>query len=156
MLVPMGRRRQHDHDLPPHMHRKVRGGVQRFYYGRAGIALGPDFAAALKRYAELHTAHAAPGTFADAADAYRRDEMGKKAPATQAQYEAQLATLVGIFGSMQLDAIRPKDVADVMAAMTKKRVDAKGRVAASKSFKVMPTTCFRGCVSGATGANIEQ
>ncbi len=127
MLVPMGRRRQHDLDLPPHMHRRMRGGAPRYYYGRLHIALGADFAAALKKYAELHTAHAEPGTFADAAAEYRRLEMGKRAPATQAGYEAQLTTLVGIFGRMQLDEIRPKDVADMMEAIGKRRVDTKGQ-----------------------------
>ena len=37
MSGPMGRRRQSHLELPPHMYLK-RG---RYYYGRAGIALGP-------------------------------------------------------------------------------------------------------------------
>ena len=38
MSDPMGRRRQSHLELPPHMYLK-RG---RYYYGRAGIALGPQ------------------------------------------------------------------------------------------------------------------
>lgn len=127
MAGPMGRRRQHDFDLPPHMHRKVRGGVARYYYGRQSVALGSDFTAALRRYAELHTATPAIATFANAAAAYSRDELPKKAPATQAGYSAQLATLVASIGHMPLEEITPKDVAEVMKALGKKRVDARGR-----------------------------
>lgn len=111
MTAPMGRRRQHDFDLPPHMHRR-RG---RYYYGRNQLALGADFPTALRRYAELHTGFAAPGTFAEAATAYQRDELPRKARKTQNEYERQLATLVRVFGAMRLDAIRPRDVSDYMA-----------------------------------------
>jgi hypothetical protein len=72
MAVPMGRRRQHDHDLPPHMHRKVRGGVARYYYGRQSVALGASFPAALRRYAELHGAEPIAGQFSEAAALYVR------------------------------------------------------------------------------------
>lgn len=123
MAVPMGRRRQHDHDLPPHMHRKVRGGKTRYYYGRAGVALGEDFPAALRKYADLHTAQATRGTFAEAAKLYRRDELPKKAPRTQAGYDAQLTTLTAILGAMPLDTIQPKDVSDVLDAICLKRVE---------------------------------
>ena len=79
MAVPMGRRRQHDHDLPPHMHRKVRGGVTRYYYGRQSVALGASFPAALRRYAELHGAEPIAGQFSEAAALYVREELPRKA-----------------------------------------------------------------------------
>lgn len=111
MTAPMGRRRQHDFDLPPHMHRR-RG---RYYYGRNQLALGADFATALRRYAELHTGASAPGTFTETATEYERQELPRKARKTQAEYQRQLATLVRVFGAMRLEAIQPRDVADYMA-----------------------------------------
>lgn len=111
MSGSMGRRRQHDFDLPPHMHRR-RG---RYYYGRNQVALGADFPAALRRYAELHTGQATPGTFAEAAAAYTRDALPGKARKTQAEYQRQIALLVRVFGAMRIDAIRPRDVADYLA-----------------------------------------
>lgn len=114
MSGPMGRRRKLDLDLPPLMYRK-RG---RFYYGKAGLALGADFPTALRRYAEIHGGSAGPGTFAEAARLYLRDELPKKAAKTASEYERQLATLVRVFGRCPLDggSIRPKDVHDYLAA----------------------------------------
>lgn len=124
MPIPMGRRRQHDHDLPPLMHRRA----GRYYYGRNDVALGPDFAAALRRYAELHTGQHEPGTFAEAANEYQKHELPKKAPKTQAEYERQLGVLRGVFGRFRLDQIRPVHVAEFMAERGIKRTDAKGKV----------------------------
>lgn len=114
MSGPMGRRRQSHLELPPHMYRK-RG---RYYYGRAGIALGADFGQALRRYAELHGGSAGPGTFAEAVRLYLRDELPKKRAKTAAEYERQLGTLAKVFGRCPLDggSIRPKDVHDYLAA----------------------------------------
>lgn len=114
MPGPMGRRRQSHLELPPHMYLK-RG---RYYYGRAGIALGADFGQALRRYAELHGGSAGPGTFAEAARLYLRDELPKKKAKTADEYERQLGTLVRVFGRCPLDggSIRPKDVHDYLAA----------------------------------------
>lgn len=107
----MGRRRQHDFDLPPLMLRRA----GRYYYGRNHIALGADFPAALRRYAELHTGEHVPGTFAEAAAEYLRVELPKKAPKTQDEYQRQAATLVRVFGAMRIASIRTRDVADFMA-----------------------------------------
>lgn len=114
MPAPMGRRRTHDLELPALMYRK-RG---RYYYGRAGIALGGDLGQALRRYAELHTGSAGPGTFAEAVRLYLRDELPKKAAKTADEYERQLGTLVKVFGACPLagGSIRPKDVHDYLAA----------------------------------------
>lgn len=124
----MGRRRTHDHDLPPHMHRKVRGGSVRYYYGRQSIALGSDFPAALRKYAELHALTPTPGTFAEAVTLYRREELHKKAPRTRAGYDAQLSLLLATFGHMPLDSIQPADVSDLLVALGEKRTHADGRV----------------------------
>ena len=134
MPNPMGRRRTRDFDLPPLMIRR-RG---RYYYGRQQIALGADFRAALRKYAELHTGQAPPGTFADAADAYRNAEDGLKArkPKTQAEYERQLDVLVAAFGRMKIDAIEPKDVRAFLRAASVKETDEKGR---TKGGKIVAT-----------------
>ena len=114
MPGPMGRRRTKDLELPPSMYRK-RG---RFYYGKAGIALGADFGQALRRYAELHGGSAGPGTFAEAVRLYTLDELPTKSAKTADEYERQLGTLVKVFGRCPLagDSIRPKDVYDFLAA----------------------------------------
>lgn len=126
MPSPMGRRRTRDFDLPPLMIRR-RG---RFYYGRQQIALGADFRAALRRYVELHTGQSPAGTFADAADAYRKAEDGLRScrPSTQRQYDRQLSVLIGAFGKMRVDAILPMHVRAFMREASKKQVDATGRV----------------------------
>lgn len=102
----MGRRRTRDLDLPARMFRK--GG--RYYYGRAGIALGDDYRAALHRYAELETGQATPGTFADAVKAYREQELPAKARKTQDEYGRQLNTLALVFGAQPLGSIKPMHI----------------------------------------------
>lgn len=120
----MGRRRRQDFDLPPRMHRRA----GRYYYGRNDLALGSDFSAALRKYAEIHTSRHEPGTFSDAVAEYRRLELASKAPKTQREYERQLDVLRGVFGHLRLDAIRPTDVATYLDERSVKRADAKGRV----------------------------
>lgn len=114
MAALMGRRRSPGNsDLPPCVVRKN----GRLYYGRNQVALGPEGLEALHRYAELRgEAPAATGTFADAASRYLRDELKKKAPKTQAEYRRQLATLVRVFGSGPLVAIRPAHVSAFLSA----------------------------------------
>lgn len=117
----MGRRRQHDLDLPPLMTRRD----GRYYYGRNHVALGPDFAAALRRYAELHTGDRTPGTFAEAIAEYEKRELPQKAPKTQAEYRRQIAVLRGVFGKVRLDQLRPAHVAGYLAERAVK-VETKG------------------------------
>ena len=104
----MGRRRTTNLDLPPQMHRKG----QAYYYGRSWTPLGSDFAAALRKYAELHGIPnpAGPATFADAVISYRLKELPKKAAATQKGYDRQLTLLVKVFGTARLHEIKPKHV----------------------------------------------
>lgn len=132
MAGPMGRRRTRDFDLPPLMIRR-RG---RYYYGRRQLALGPDFRAALRKYAELHSGYAEPGTFADAADAYRKapDGLRARAPKTQREYSRQLDVLVSVFGPMRLDRIRPADVREFVRAASERQPGTKrgGPIAATR------------------------
>jgi integrase len=79
----------------------------RYYYGREGLALGSDKRAALHRYADLEAGSAAAGTFADAAAAYRKEELPAKAPKTREEYERQLRTLCVVFGAVPLSELRP-------------------------------------------------
>jgi integrase len=108
MMLAMGRRRTVHHDLPPHMHAKGRA----FYYGRKWVPLGSDFAAALKRYAELHgTLQAGTvATFTDAANHYRAHVLKTKAVKTQREYERQLKRLCKWCGAMPLSTITPAHV----------------------------------------------
>jgi integrase len=119
----MGRRRRHDLDLPPLMYRKR----DRYYYGKAGLALGADLRGALRKYAELHTGESAPGSFPDAVDLYRRDVLHTKAPKTQAEYDRQLETLVSVFRDFRVDEIEPADVFDFWTERSQHRLNAKGK-----------------------------
>jgi integrase len=124
----MGRRRLHDLGLPPLMFQRTNArGVTRYYYGRAGVALGSDFRAALRQYAELHAGEVEPGTFPDAVAAYRRDVLPTKAPKTQAEYDRQLVTLEAVFRDFRVEQITPGDVSDFMIERSKRTVDARGR-----------------------------
>ena len=107
-MPAMGRRRTLHHDLPPGMARKG----ERYYYGRNQVALGPDFRDALLKYADLHSSAQSAATFADAVRGYLRDELSARAPKTQDEYSRQAATLVRVFGAMELAAIRPKHIND--------------------------------------------
>lgn len=141
MAIPMGRRRTRDFDLPPLMIRR-RG---RYYYGRQQIALGHDFRAALRKYAELHTGHAQPGTFADATDLFRKSPQGlcARAANTQVQYSRQLDILVGAFGTMHLDRIHPRDVYDFVRAASVPQDDSnRGGAIAATRMKALLSLVF--------------
>jgi len=127
MAAPMGRRRKRDLDLPPLLYRKERGGRVRYYYGKAGVACGSTLREALRKYAELHAGQVEPGTFEDAVQAYRRDELASKAPATQAGYDRQLDILLPMFRAFRLDEIKPAHVEAMMKELRKVRVDEKKR-----------------------------
>lgn len=132
MPGPMGRRRLHDLGLPPLMFARHGKRGTRYYYGRAGVALGSDFRQALRQYAELHAGEAPPGTFADAVDQYRRDVLPSKASKTQSEYDRQLDTLRFTFGEMAVDQITPKHVADYLRERGVRRVDSKGKATGGK------------------------
>ena len=98
MTSPMGRRRQSNLDLPARMYFR-RG---RYYWGRDNVALGADKRVALHRYAELETGDATPGTFADAVELYRTQELPRKARKTREEYDRQLNALCVVFGHVPL------------------------------------------------------
>ena len=110
MIGPMGRRRQSNLDLPARMYFR-RG---RYYWGRDNVALGADKRVALHRYAELETGDATPGTFADAANLYRAQELPRKATKTREEYARQLNSLCVAFGHVPIDGITPAHVRQYM------------------------------------------
>jgi integrase len=85
-----------------------RGG--RYYYGRNQTALGPDFPAALRKYAELHGATFEAQTFAEVAAEYLKSGTKHLAPKTLREYERQIPRLIRVFGMCGLGAIRPVHV----------------------------------------------
>jgi integrase len=108
----MGRRRTRNHHLPPLMIERA----GRYYYGRNQAALGADFPAALRRYAELHGAAFEPQTFSAVAAEYLLRGTRGLAPKTVREYERQMPTLVRVFGAMPLPAIRPVHVRRYLTA----------------------------------------
>lgn len=137
MATPMGRRRTKDYDLPPHMTRRA----GRYYYGRNQVALGADFPAALRKYAELHTGTPARGTFEMAIAEYIKHELAKKAPKTQTEYRRQLVTLGAVFGAMSLESMTPHHVASFMAARSVKH-DGKGGAIVATREKALLSAVF--------------
>jgi integrase len=136
----MGRRRQHDLDLPQHMYRRD----GRYYYGRNHLALGADLRQALRKYGELATGVAAPGTLADAAEVYKREELPKKAAKTQDEYRRQLGTLVLAFGDHRLDEIEPSMVAAYLRA--------RPRIAGTREKALLSALFNFARITGLTGA----
>lgn len=120
----MGRRRTRDLDLPPLVFRRG----ERYYFGQKGIALGGP-GEWLNAYARLRGEGAAGRTFADAAAAYIRTELARKAPKTQTEYSRQLTTLVRVFGTMPLGSIEPGDVRDFL--------DLRPRIAGTREKAVL-------------------
>lgn len=126
----MGRRRQHDRQLPPRLRRKRRA----YYYvprvdGRQRwIPLGSDYTAALRRYYEIDGAPDRGTTIGDAMDAYARDVLAGKAPKTQADYARYAAMLRPVFGDVRLAAATPSHFAQYLYKRTA-RVSANREIA---------------------------
>lgn len=106
----MGRPRTINKKLPMHMHQKGR----HFYYVIASkwTPLGKDYAVALREWAKIEgRAPEAAGTFAAAAAEWSNTELVKVAAKTQKEYARAIdARLSKVFGTMPLDAIKPRHV----------------------------------------------
>jgi integrase len=108
-MTRMGRPKTTYADLPAHMTAR-RSGERTLYYYQAGaskIALGSDKAFALRRWAEIEGQAGSGTTFSLIARHYARVVMPRKSPKTQKDQTAQLKTLIGAFGHLPLQAIRP-------------------------------------------------
>lgn len=126
--MPVGRRRTKHKNLPARMHLK-RG---RYYYGRNQEFLGDNLADAIKAWAEREAAKAGhrPHTFKDLADEYRKLELHKKAPRTQADYLADLEHLLPVFGNGPLEKFAPV----MIRGYLDKRIDKKtGKIAKTRA-----------------------
>jgi integrase len=125
-MMPVGRCRKTDLDLPPRMRRK--GGA--FYFDGYGkprkwIPLGSDRAVAMAEWARLYapsssSAPAPAGTFEAIAERYRREVLPGKAPKTRQEQDKQLTALVGVFGAMRAADIEPQHVRQYLDARTAK------------------------------------
>jgi integrase len=106
----MPRRRSKHFDLPPHMQRKRFA----YYYVARGkwTPLGSDRNKALLAWAQLEQTEPDESltTLAVVVERYRKDELPKKAPRTQDEYERALKELLPVFGKVKLEAIQPKHV----------------------------------------------
>lgn len=108
------RKRIKDKDLPPRVYRH--GKQYRFIpvdpvTGRntKPIALGPDKAAALRKWAEIVGETASPAqTISGLWERYEREELTRKAKATQVSARQQSKRLLAVFGSMPIQAIEPQ------------------------------------------------
>lgn len=123
----MGRRPSNPNAVPRLRPRK-RGRKVWWYYDhgigpdgkRHEEALGADYAKAIARWAQLEGLRKEDApvvvTFRDVADIYRREEIPKKAPATQKDNARELGRLLAFFDDppAPLDAIEPQHVRQYM------------------------------------------
>lgn len=115
----MGRKRSTHLNLPVRMLARVRSSATYFYYfdGQREIALGKDYVAAVRKWAELEGGNAKQAaatviTFKYAAEKYLlSDTYKRKAPRTQKDNLDELVYLYKIFSEGPLDAIEPHMIA---------------------------------------------
>lgn len=122
----MGRLPTVNKNLPPRMRKRQQKSGKTYYYYDAGgkprkeIPLGPDFVAAVRKWAELEhettPKHLRP-TFRDAAVEYLKVELPKKSDRTQRDNLSELENLYKFFDDPPalLDEIEPQHVRQYMA-----------------------------------------
>ncbi|RSE59023.1 integrase [Alcaligenes faecalis] len=117
----MGRKPTKNTNLPPRMRRRVQRSGRTFYYYDVGgkprkeIPLGPDYVAAIQRWAELEAdvnTLAPVVTFRDAATRYVRDVLPSKAQRTRKDNLTELDILYEFFDNppAALDLIEPQHI----------------------------------------------
>lgn len=106
----------------PRLRVRRAGSLMRYYYDHGIVngkrwrePLGTDYAAAIKRWAELEGEQSVPtarATLRDVADAYRREVIPTKAPRTQSDNMRELVRLLAFFDDppAPLEAIEPQHV----------------------------------------------
>lgn len=109
-MPPMGRKRSSNHDLPPRMH--IKGGC--YYYvtsttPRKWIRLDKSIQVAKQMWASLEGA-GTPGTFESLANKFMAECTPALAENTRKNYAVHSKTLIKVFGSMQLNEIRPHHI----------------------------------------------
>lgn len=113
----MGRKRQSNHNLPPRM--TVKNGW--YYHVSSGkprkwTALGKDLNEARRQWAELEDESIKPedNTFRVIGNRYMREVLPTLRPHTQRDYTQYFKLLDAVFGEINIDQIRPFDVAEYM------------------------------------------
>lgn len=117
----MGRKPTKNTNLPPRMRRRIQRSGRVFYYYDAGgkprreIPLGPDYLAAVQKWAELEADSSTPAptvTFRDAAMRYVRDVLPSKAQRTREDNIKELEILYEFFDNppAALDLIEPQHI----------------------------------------------
>lgn len=111
----MGRRRQHNTDMP-----------QRVYLSRGWwffrpkgapavkLAREDDRPGALRAYADVMEARPRAGTIGDLLDRYERDVLPTKAPKTQKTQHAQIDKLKRVLGTLNVDQLSSTTVAEYL------------------------------------------
>jgi integrase len=110
--------------MPPHMHpRKQRSGKV-FYYmyvkdengKRKEIALGADYFAALKKYAEMNIIDAPQVnvTFGDVINKYMAQELPKLKASTQSVHKSDMKHLSKFFATAPLDQVEPSHIKEFL------------------------------------------
>ncbi len=122
----MGRKPSKNLNLPPRMRARTKAsGITYYYYDAGGkprreIPLGPDYALAVKKWAELEIdarpRHIEIITFKYVADRYIRDVLPGKAPRSQRDNIKELAKLLEFFNDppAPLDGIQPLAIRQYM------------------------------------------
>jgi integrase len=113
----MGRKPTTNANLPPHMRKRVQRSGKAYYYLDTGekprreIALGDDYIAALRKYAELHEiAKVAAPKFGDVITKYEVEVLPTLATSTQATHKSDMKHLRAFFQGAPLDQIRPMHI----------------------------------------------
>lgn len=157
----MGRKPAKPGAIPRLRARKQRSGTVHYYYDHGGkprkeTPLGPSYAEAIQRWAELERASAIPAdavlTFRHVADRYRAEVIPTKALGTQRTNMRELSALLNFFDDppVPLDEIRPIHVQQYLHHRSSAKVSANREKsllshiwnwARSKGFTDLPNPC---------------
>lgn len=136
MRSAMGRKRQNNHDLPPHMH--IKGGA--YYYVTVGqprkwIGLGKDLARARSMWAQLESGGAVSGDHFPSLlqEWISSEQYTLLAAATKKTYQTLIDLLPKVFDG-PIAAVQPQHVAQFMDAHASKAQANIGRVILSNVF----------------------
>lgn len=161
----MGRQPTRNKHLPLGMRARHRGDVTYYYLDtgkkpREEIALGKDYVAAVKLWAEKTSSPKPAGsivTFRHVADRYIRDALPKKAPETQKLNLRELNNLLRYFDDppMPLEQIEPVDVRRYMDARVQEAISALAAANEERAAKGRPAVA-RSPTLGEVPANREK
>lgn len=107
--MPMGRVRQSRKDLPRRMYFHHGAYTFRQPDGKR-IHLGRDYAAAIRKYAEMVQPVIGRQNLGAVMDAYLREKVPAKKPRTQADYTDAICRLRPVFGGMWPEDLEPKHI----------------------------------------------